>query len=600
MIRTGILAAALAIGLPTVSISQDFEIFNNGNKGGIEGGTARSPMFRLQEPTFITRINHYHWLSGGKPPGTISLRHESGRTYGPWQATGGSGSGRPNVVWQVTANTNLPPGTYTIIDSDPGTWAFNSTSNGYGFSQIFAQPPSDFMQATSPQASGSFGGTWDTDFNKMSLNVSGGRVTGSYEYAGGKIEGTVSGNVARGTWTQSNAHGGFVWQLSPDGRSFTGTWGYDANSSGGGNWKGTRTGGAAAPSAPTYAPPPAAPSAPQYAPPPAPTYSSAAASYAGTWESTFSKMSLTQSGNRVTGTYEHADGRIEGVVSGNELRGSWQQSNAKGQFVFRLSADGNSFDGTWGYDAASTGGGWKGTRIGGAPAAQAPTYTAPPAPAPSAPARANPPSRGMPSGRSASIAGTWDTDFQRMTISVSGSRVTGSYAYAGGQIEGVVSGNTVRGTWTQTNGRGAFVWQVSSDGMSFTGTWGYNASESAGGKWNGTRVGAPPTDAGNDASVPSFAPSAPSYGANWAGTWSTDFNRLTLQQSGNRVWGTYEHSGGQVEGTINGMELRGTWSQTNGKGRIVWRLSADGQSFNGQWGYNDAEPSSQWNGRRTP
>ncbi len=67
------------------------------------------------------------------------------------------------------------------------------------------------------------------------------------------------------------------------------------------------------------------------------------------------EMTLSQSGNLVTGTYTHDNGGIEGTVSGNTLTGRWSESpsyqepNDAGQFVFTMAPDCGSFTGTWGY-----------------------------------------------------------------------------------------------------------------------------------------------------------------------------------------------------------------------------------------------------------
>jgi hypothetical protein len=41
-----------------------------------------------------------------------------------------------DAVWIVRPNTTIPAGTYTVIDSDPGSWSENSISGGAGFSHI--------------------------------------------------------------------------------------------------------------------------------------------------------------------------------------------------------------------------------------------------------------------------------------------------------------------------------------------------------------------------------------------------------------------------------------------------------------------------------
>jgi hypothetical protein len=81
------------------------------------------------------------------------------------------------------------------------------------------------------------------------------------------------------------------------------------------------------------------------------------------------------------------------------------------------------------------------------------------------------------------------TGFGAMHLTQTGNRVTGTYAYCNGSaaISGQVTGSTL--TWTQPcnakNGRIHFA--LSSDGSSFTGTWGYrNATPAV--PWSGTRA----------------------------------------------------------------------------------------------------------------
>ncbi|HRY03812.1 MAG TPA: hypothetical protein P5256_11815, partial [Beijerinckiaceae bacterium] len=51
----------------------------------------------------------------------------------PWQAVGGAGlGGAKNVYWTATPNVVLPAGVYTLVDSDPATWAQNEQSGGVG------------------------------------------------------------------------------------------------------------------------------------------------------------------------------------------------------------------------------------------------------------------------------------------------------------------------------------------------------------------------------------------------------------------------------------------------------------------------------------
>ena len=186
-------------------------------------------------------------------------------------------------------------------------------------------------------------------------------------------------------------------------------------------------------------------------------------------------MRLTQSGSGVTGTYDYNSGRITGTVSGATLSGRWDEGaetpGGDGGFTFTISADCNSFSGTWGYGASSTGGGWSGTRI--AVTVATPTPTTPPA------------------TTSCTWTGTWSTTYNTMRLTQAGSAVTGTYEYNSGRISGTASGATLSGRWdegTETaGGDGSFVWTISADCNSFSGTWG-SGSSSTGGSWSGTRV----------------------------------------------------------------------------------------------------------------
>ena len=49
---------------------------------------------------------------------------------------------------------------------------------------------------------------------------------------------------------------------------------------------------------------------------------------------------------------------------------------------------------------------------------------------------------------------------------------------------------------------------------------------------------------------------------------------------------------------LSGNTLTGRWTQSNGKGRLIFRFNADFSGFTGVWSYGDAAPARQWNGRR--
>jgi len=131
-------------------------IFNNGNTASVYNNPTRPTTFTINQPYVITLIQNYHWNnSRGSNPGTIALRDQSGRIYGPWQATGSPGQGGvPNAYWNVYTNVTLPAGIYTVIDSEPSTWAQNSGSNGAGHTRIEGYPISTETNITEGMSSG--------------------------------------------------------------------------------------------------------------------------------------------------------------------------------------------------------------------------------------------------------------------------------------------------------------------------------------------------------------------------------------------------------------------------------------------------------------
>jgi hypothetical protein len=87
------------------------------------------------------------------------------------------------------------------------------------------------------------------------------------------------------------------------------------------------------------------------------------------------------------------------------------------------------------------------------------------------------------------FAGTWQSTYGEMQLTVNGSRVTGTYTSGGGEIVGVVSGDTMTFRWYETSRDqgGSGVFWLSEDGDSFTGEWTNDGSEGVS-SWSGTRI----------------------------------------------------------------------------------------------------------------
>ena len=230
-------------------------------------------------------------------------------------------------------------------------------------------------------------------------------------------------------------------------------------------------------------------------------------------------------------------------------------------------------------------------------------------------------------GGSFSPAGKWKTTYGTMTLSVNGTRVSGTYDSDGGEITGIMRGHVFDGYWIENhsahrcnrpmNGRyywGRLVMNFDPASGAFSGNWGYcdNAPSTSG--WNGTRIGAAPAP---PSYPPPSAPAPPSYpppqaraAQNVSGVWGTSFGDVTLYQQGNRVTGSYPSDNGEITGVMNGNVLEGFWiedaaahrcsSPKNGRyywGGIRWTFNNDSNSFTGGWSYcNDNPGASGWNG----
>jgi hypothetical protein len=101
----------------------------------------------------------------------------------------------------------------------------------------------EFMRAGrrpgGPASTGNLSGEWKTDFGLMTLTQQGTSVTGAYGTSGGRLSGTLSGNVLRFRWEQSNGSGSGRFEFK--GNTFDGGWCRCDNPDGmTSNWKGSR------------------------------------------------------------------------------------------------------------------------------------------------------------------------------------------------------------------------------------------------------------------------------------------------------------------------------------------------------------------------
>lgn len=104
----------------------------------IDGVSSIDPQLILTYPANILQIGTNHWNRGNgtQISGTISMVHEDGTSYGPWQTMGQPVYNVSNTWWWAFPDVLVKPGNYTIVDSDKSTLSANNYSHGMGFSSI--------------------------------------------------------------------------------------------------------------------------------------------------------------------------------------------------------------------------------------------------------------------------------------------------------------------------------------------------------------------------------------------------------------------------------------------------------------------------------
>ncbi len=154
---------AIVTGNP---LNEPIEISDTMNIAGVYNQPTAPTTFSINTLHLVTEIMNYHWNDArGATPGTIGLVDQNGKMYGPWQAVGTPGQGGvPDANWHVYPNIVIPAGTYTIVDSDPLTWARNEGSGGRGMGYVNATPHfevtggslEDFTGSKSTSAAGGY------------------------------------------------------------------------------------------------------------------------------------------------------------------------------------------------------------------------------------------------------------------------------------------------------------------------------------------------------------------------------------------------------------------------------------------------------------
>ena len=150
-------AASNAQATPAKTAPQGGKFFEVWSTGPVESGGATIPTtFTITQAWHVTQIVTYHYNGGkGATPGTIGLKAADGTIYGPWIAVGMSGAAGPDSAWSVTPEVVIPPGNYTVLDSDPGSWSQNAETHSAGMAYgigVAVSNPSTSPDTVTPSA----------------------------------------------------------------------------------------------------------------------------------------------------------------------------------------------------------------------------------------------------------------------------------------------------------------------------------------------------------------------------------------------------------------------------------------------------------------
>lgn len=124
------------------AVSSQEQIWTNENTDKFFNTPDKPTLVTFNSCVKILSITTNHWNYGkGDNPGKISLFHEDGTQYGPWGTFGKNGTKNElNVYWVSNPGDELKPGTYSVADSNPTTWAYNDGSDNRGIVTVAFEP----------------------------------------------------------------------------------------------------------------------------------------------------------------------------------------------------------------------------------------------------------------------------------------------------------------------------------------------------------------------------------------------------------------------------------------------------------------------------
>jgi len=184
-----------------------------------------------------------------------------------------------------------------------------------------------------PDTTLTFTGEWKTTFGPMKLTQTGNKVEGYYLMGTEKcvITGTIDKQRLNFTYKETEATGEGWFELAADGKSFAGKWRVSGEREYG-EWVGVREAGAPV-------------------------------TFHGLWQTSFGRMRLVQTGDKVEGIYNYGSGAtLSGTVEKQKLTFKYKDE-ADGEGWFELTADGQAFKGQWKPAGAKQYQPWTGQRV---------------------------------------------------------------------------------------------------------------------------------------------------------------------------------------------------------------------------------------------
>lgn len=116
--------------------------WTNLDDGELFSGPDKQTLVTFTGCVRLISVTTLHWNWGkGDSPGRISLFHQNGTQFGPYDPIGMNGTdGTPDALWVARPLEIIGPGTYLVSDSAPETWSQNDGSDNRGIVTIVYEP----------------------------------------------------------------------------------------------------------------------------------------------------------------------------------------------------------------------------------------------------------------------------------------------------------------------------------------------------------------------------------------------------------------------------------------------------------------------------